>query len=211
LYGKAVEADPTLAQAYWERGRLRLGRGQAEAARQDLDRWLAWDPRYALVRADHDLLLFSNRRETLQREEEEAGRDAETEGSPLAAFRHYAEAYALSAAGDEEDRLAGELIRAWKACSPRPAYPPALKTFLARGQFFAGEGSHEEAAAAYHQAARFCPWCAEAHFNEAVILGEYQRYPEAIRALRRAMTLLPEGPDAQEAEGMLLTWEMLGP
>ncbi len=210
LYGRAVQADPTLVQVYWERGRMRLARGQHDTARQDLDRWLEGDPRYALVRADLDLLLFSDRREALQREEEAAGRGAEAEGSHLAAFRHYAAAYALSPAGADEDRLAEALIRTWKACSPKPAYPPALRTFLARAQFLAGEGSHEEAAAAYHQAARFCPWCAEAHFNEALILGEYQRYPEALRALRRALALLPEGPDAQEAEGMLLTWEMLG-
>ncbi len=212
LYARALAADPTLVRVYWDRGRMRLGRGQVEAARQDLDRWLEWDPRYALVRADCDLLLFSDRREARQRAEEAAGRDAEAEGSPLAAFRHDALAYALSPPGAEEDRLAEVLLRSWQACAPRPAYPPALKTFLARAQFLAGEGNHEEAAAAYRQAARFCPWCAEAHFNEALILGEYQRYPEALRAMRRALVLLPSGsPDAQEAEGMLLTWEMLGP
>lgn len=210
-FTRALAEDPAMAKAYWERGRLRTRQGNLEGARQDLGRWLEYDPKYALVRADWDLLLFRDaERESRRMAEEAAARRAEAEGSPLAAFRHFAAAYALTVEPEQEDALADSLIRCWQSTKPRPGYPPALKTFLARAQFLAGEGNHEEAAAAYRQAARFCPWCAEAHLNEGLILGEYQRYPEAIRAMRRALALLPQGLDAQEAEGMLLTWEMLG-
>ena len=90
-----------------------------------------------------------------------------------------------------------------------PGYPPPLKGYLAKGQALVQQRLHEQAAIAYRQAARYCPWAAEAHFNAALILGEYRHYPQAAAAMRRARALLPEGPQAQEAEGMLVTWELL--
>ena len=105
--------------------------------------------------------------------------------------------------------MADALIRLWKAANPKPGYPTALRRYLAQGQAAARDRRHEEAAVAYRQAARFCPWCAEANYNLAVILGEYQQYAEAKVALKRALELLPEGPEAQEASGTLIIWEAL--
>ncbi len=207
---QAIQADPARAQAYFDRGCARVRMGKHAEARADLDKWIEYDPKYALVRADLDLLLFSDEREARRRQEEAAARAAEEERSFLAAFRHYAVAYALTVDEAGEERLADALIGAWKRCTPRPGYPMALVRFLAQGQAHARARRHEEAAIAYRQAARFCPWCAEAHYNQALILGEYRRYGQAATAMRRAREILPDGPEAQEAEGMLLTWELLG-
>lgn len=206
---QAIAADAGLARAYWDRGRARLKLGDAAGARQDLDRWLEYDPKYALVRAERDLFLFEDGREARRDAEEAAGKRAEEEGSPLAAFRRYALAYALSEEGQAEDRLADALIRTWKAATPRPDYPPGLKRMLAQAEACARDRRHEEAAVLYRQAARFCPWCAQAHYNAAMILGEYRQYAEAAKTLKRAVALLPEGPEVQEAQGALFTWETL--
>ena len=145
------------------------------------------------------------------RKEEEAARRAEEAGGRLLAFRQYAVAYALAPEGEAEDRLADALVRVWKGANPKPGYPTALAGYLAQAQAHASAGRHEEAAVLYRHATRFCPWCAEAHYNLALILGEYRKYPEAVRALRRAQALLPEGPESDEIEGTLIAWELIGP
>lgn len=206
---RALEADPGNAQACWDRGRARLALGNEAGAREDLERWLEFDPKYALVMADLGLLLFTDDREPRCRQEEALALAAEAEGSALAAFRHWATAYALTVGEAEEMRRADALIAAWTRCRLRPGYPLPLKRYLARGQALVQQRLHEQAAIAYVQAARYCPWAAEAHFNAALLLGEYQHYPKAVAAMRRARALLPEGPQAQEAEGMLVTWELL--
>jgi tetratricopeptide (TPR) repeat protein len=210
LLARALDADPTFVPAYWDRGRARLRRGNREGARQDLDRWLEYDPKYALVRADMDLFIFEDGRRARRDAEETDAKRAEQEGSWLAAFRRYAVAYALSLQEEGEGDLADGLIRCWKKANPRPSYPPGLKFYLAQAQLLAGQQRHEDAASVYRLAARFCPWCAEAHFNQAMILGEYQRYAQAVPALKRALELLPDGPEYDEAQGALLTWELLG-
>lgn len=209
-FTKALATDPALARAYFGRGRARLATGNQAGAREDLDRWLEHDPKYALVRADLDLSLFEPGRRARRDAEEAEGKRAEEGGSLLAAFRHYAVAYALSLEEEGEGPLADALIRVWTRARPRPGYPPGLAYLLAQAQLYASQRRHEEAAVAYRQAARFCPWSAEAHYNAGMILGEYRRYGPAAESLKRARELLPEGPEAQEVDGMLITWELLG-
>lgn len=202
--------DPGLAQACFERGRIRLKLGNPAGAREDLTRWLEYDPKYTLVRADLDLALFEDARGPRRDAAEAAGQRAEDAGARLSAFRKYAEAYALTIEPEAEERLTEALIRTWVAARPRPGYPPELKRYLAQAQLYAQRGSHEEAGVAYWQAARFCPWCAEAHYNQAVIMGEYRQYGRSAAAMKRALALLPEGPETSEANGLLFTWETLG-
>ena len=200
---------PVRREDAWEKGCRLMKAGDPAGAEAELERWLEQDPKYALVQADLGLLLFSPAREARRDAERAAAAGAEAEGSLLNAFRHAVAAYALSLEGEDEATQAETLVRLWKAASPRPGYPPGLKWHLARAQALAATRRHEEAALAYAQASRFCPWSAEAAYNAAMILGEYQRYAQAVPLLKRALALLPPGPEAQEAEGALFLWETL--
>lgn len=69
------------------------------------------------------------------------------------------------------------------------------------------EQRFEDAARRYRQAIDASPWWADGYFNLALVLGELERYPAAIAAMRKYLILAPEAADARAARDKIYVWE----
>ena len=183
---RAIEKDPSRAQAY-DRGCLRVKMGKRGMT--DLDKWLEYDPIRAR-RPDLDCCCFGERAPT--QVPGGSGKLAEEGGviSPRSVRRR---ACLVPGSADEE-RLAGTLGRVWKLCKPRPGFPPPLKRYLAQAPFICGSAKGGRRC----DGGALLPWCAEAFFNRALILG-IPAVCEAVSAMKRGGT--SSGGRNCEAEG----------
>ena len=54
---------------------------------------------------------------------------------------------------------------------------------------------------------KIAPWWPEGYFNRALILGELNRFAEAMREMKRYLQLAPDAPNARAAQDKIYEWE----
>ena len=103
-----------------------------------------------------------------------------------------------------------EFLRAaqwYKEQNPRPQLPEDARRFRVQAELAVRERRYGDAAQRYGEALKIAPWWPEGHFNRALVLAELNRYSEAIRSMKRYLTLVPESPNARQAQDQVYAWE----
>lgn len=95
----------------------------------------------------------------------------------------------------------------YRALAVKPALPEKARRFKVQAEEAVKDKRFERAIERYGQALAIAPWWPEGHFNRALILGETRRYTEAIREMRRYLTLVPNAADARKAQDKIYAWE----
>lgn len=100
-----------------------------------------------------------------------------------------------------------EVTRNYRAATVKPALPEDARKFKVQAEFAVGKKEFEAAASRYKKALDLAPWWPEGRFNRALILGELSRYHDAIREMKRYLTLVPDAPNARTAQDKIYQWE----
>ncbi len=95
----------------------------------------------------------------------------------------------------------------YRALAVKPALPEPARKFKVQAEGAVRKKRFERALERYLQALLIAPWWPEGHFNRALILGELERYGEAIREMKRYLNLVPNAPDARKAKDKIYEWE----
>lgn len=108
---------------------------------------------------------------------------------------------------EKENNAFQAVVRNYQKASVKPQLPEDAHKFKVQAEFAVGKKDFEGAAARYKEALDAAPWWPEGHFNRALILGELFRYHDAIREMKRYMTLVPDAPNARAAQDKIYQWE----
>lgn len=168
FWARMIEADPTSATAWAERGRLLLGDGDPKGARIAFERARRLDPAHLLVRLRLALLDLSVER---PREAAEALREL-TRVSPgyIPAWRNLPVALARAGDADEALAVAGEAAR---------RFPGAPDLHVNHAILLAGRGRLAEALEAIRRARVLSPRDADVSLREAQLLESLGRARKA--------------------------------
>lgn len=114
----------------------------------------------------------------------------------------------------EQDRKGGpppaafEKIAADYRAKPRkPELPEDLRRLQIQAEDAVSEKRYADALELYQQISDKAPWWPDGHFNRALILGEDERYVEAIVSMKRYLLLAPDSSDARAARDKIYSWE----
>jgi len=94
----------------------------------------------------------------------------------------------------------------------RMPQPPEMsedaRKYVLRGEILVKEGDLEGAISEWKKAIRLAPFSARLYFNTALIYGELENYPEAIRYMKIYLQAAPDAPDARAAKDEIIKWEL---
>ena len=137
----------------------------------------------------------------------------EESASALQAQGRYKEALnelgeAMGIAGDAEREKILAAMSGIIGKDPRlSVLPEEAVKFALRGDVMTEEGDFEEAAKQYRRAVNAAPYIARLHFNTAMVYGELQKYPQAVRSMQTYLLLAPEAPNARAVKNQIYKWE----
>jgi formylglycine-generating enzyme required for sulfatase activity len=126
----------------------------------------------------------------------------------------YEEVMATAKQADQsaEKSFEREVVAPYRAANPRPGLPEEAHKFKVQAEFAVQEKQFDKAVELYGKALEIAPWWPEGHYNRAGILGETEKYRDAIREMKRYLLLVPDAPDARAAQDMIYQWEgVVGP
>lgn len=106
-----------------------------------------------------------------------------------------------------EENAFTEAARSYRAATVKPTLPEEARKFKVQAESAFNKKNFEGAAARYKDALDVAPWWPEGHFNRALILGELSRYRDAIREMKKYLTLVPDAPNARAAQDNIYRWE----
>ena len=100
-----------------------------------------------------------------------------------------------------------ETVRRFREVSEKPEFPEGARRFRVQAETAASERRFDDAADRYEQALKLAPWWPEGRFNRAVVLGELERYTEAIREMKKYLALVPDASNSRKAQDQIYAWE----
>jgi tetratricopeptide (TPR) repeat protein len=100
-----------------------------------------------------------------------------------------------------------EEARRYQAVVPKAEIPEEARRFRVQAEGAVASKRFMEAAEKYGRAIDIAPWWPEVHFNRAVVLAELQNFDSAISEMRRYLILMPDAPDARQAQDFIYAWE----
>lgn len=106
-----------------------------------------------------------------------------------------------------EEAAFTEAARSYRAATVKPTLPEEARKFKVQAEFAFSKKEFANAAERYKKALDMAPWWPEGRFNRALILGELSRYGDAIREMKRYLTLVPDAPNARAAQDKIYQWE----
>jgi tetratricopeptide (TPR) repeat protein len=104
-----------------------------------------------------------------------------------------------------------EVAASYRAANPQPRLPEDAHKFKVQAEFAVQEKQFDKAVELYGKALEIAPWWPEGHFNRALILGETEKYRDAMREMKRYLILMPDAPDARAAQDKIYQWESAAP
>ncbi len=104
----------------------------------------------------------------------------------------------------DEFRLTVEKFRAAGAA---PEFPEEARRARIQAESALREKRTEDAVDRYEEALKIAPWWPEGRFNRALVLGDLDRYTEAIREMKKYLALVPDAPNARAAQDKIYEWE----
>ncbi len=98
--------------------------------------------------------------------------------------------------------------RVYREAAVKPAIPEDARKFRVQADALIRDKEFERAAELYGKALSVAPWWPDARFNRALVLGESGSYLEAMREMKKYLTLVPNAPDARAAQDKIYEWEI---
>lgn len=106
-----------------------------------------------------------------------------------------------------EEAAFTEAAASYRAATVKPTLSEDARKFKVQAEFAVSKKEFEGAAARYKEALDIAPWWPEGHFNRALILGELSRYRDAMKEMKKYLTLVPDAPNARAAQDKIYQWE----
>lgn len=95
----------------------------------------------------------------------------------------------------------------YRAAAPPPEFPEEARRALVQAESAVREKRLEDAVDRYGEALKIAAWWPEGRFNRAMILGDLERYTEAMREMKRYLVLVPRAFNARDAQDKIYEWE----
>jgi len=95
----------------------------------------------------------------------------------------------------------------YRALAVKPTLPEEARKYNVQAVAAFKDKQFSEAAGFYANALKIAPWWPDGHFNRALILGELNRFVEAMREMKRYLQLAPNAPNARAAQDKIYEWE----
>jgi len=99
------------------------------------------------------------------------------------------------------------IVRQYREAATKPEFPEDARRFRVRAESAVSDKRFDDAADRYEEALKLVPWWPEGRFNRAVVLGDLERYTEAIREMKKYLALVPDSPNARAAQDQIYSWE----
>ena len=97
----------------------------------------------------------------------------------------------------------------YRALAVKPELPEDARKYNVQAVAAFKDKQFSEAAEYYTTVLKIAPWWPDGHFNRALILGELNRFVEAMREMNRYLQLVPDAPNARAAQDKIYDWERL--
>jgi tetratricopeptide (TPR) repeat protein len=108
---------------------------------------------------------------------------------------------------DELETAFADTARAYREANTRPVVSEAVRRLKVQAEDAVREKNFEDAASLYEEATQLAPWWSAGHFNYALISSETGDYDLAVREMKRYLLLVPNAPDARDAQNNIYKWE----
>lgn len=121
----------------------------------------------------------------------------------LYVIKRYAEGY-------EDPRVEAAFqaaLQARRTNSPPAEFPEEARRFRVIAEAAVKGKNLLGASENYEKALGIAPWWPAGRFNRAFILGEMKQYGAAVREMKRYLLLMPEAPNARDAQDKIYEWE----
>jgi tetratricopeptide (TPR) repeat protein len=114
--------------------------------------------------------------------------------------------------GEFESKAIEGIAIIYPTLRPQPGLPEEARRHLIQAASHVAEKRYSQAIELYGEALRIAPWWANAHFNQALLYAELQKFHAANITMKRYLLLAPRSEKAREAQDKLYEWEpMLNP
>jgi tetratricopeptide (TPR) repeat protein len=119
-----------------------------------------------------------------------------------------ASAQAAAQAATEKDRRDFDAaVRSYRAATLKPSLPEQARKYKVQAEDAINEKDFNAADGLFRKALAIAPWWPEGHFNLALVLGETGDPSGAIVEMKRYLSLVPNAPDARDAQDKIYAWE----
>jgi tetratricopeptide (TPR) repeat protein len=105
--------------------------------------------------------------------------------------------------------MSAVLMRLYRKLPMKPGLPEEGRRFSVQAEAAVKDKHYDEAIALYGKLIDVAPWWTPAQFNIALLLGEQQRYTDAITWMKGYLSWAPNAPDARQAQDKIYEWERL--
>ncbi len=107
----------------------------------------------------------------------------------------------------EEAETFKVVVEKYRAAAPPPEFPEEARRARVQAESALRDKRLDDAVERYEEALKIAAWWPEGRFNRALILGDLERYAEAMREMKRYLALVPEAPNARAAQDKIYEWE----
>ena len=95
----------------------------------------------------------------------------------------------------------------YRAANPKPVPGEDVRRHSVQAENAVRNKDLIAAARAYGEALKLAPWWPQGRYNRALIMGELGFHPEAIQEMQRYLALVPDAPNARQAQDRIYGWE----
>ena len=135
------------------------------------------------------------------------GAGLEAEGDTAKALEDYGHASTSATTVDQDTEAMQSLGRLLRVIGTPPVLPEEARKLKVQAEAAFREGRFDAASQLYGDTLNLSPWWAEGHSELALLLGAGGHYSQAIREMKCYVTLVPNAPDARNAQDKLYEWE----
>jgi tetratricopeptide (TPR) repeat protein len=98
-------------------------------------------------------------------------------------------------------------LKTYRAAKTKPALPEEARKYKVQAEAAIRDQDFTSAAGLFKKALVVAPWWPEGYFNLALVLGETGSRAQAAVEMKRYLQLVPNAPDAREAQDKIYEWE----
>ncbi len=107
----------------------------------------------------------------------------------------------------EETNAFKDIVDKFRGNAAPPEFPEDARRLRVQAESALRDKRLDDASDRYEEALKIAAWWPEGRFNRALILGDLERYAEAMREMKRYLALVPEALNARAAQDKIYEWE----
>ncbi|HVE13497.1 MAG TPA: tetratricopeptide repeat protein [Elusimicrobiota bacterium] len=98
-------------------------------------------------------------------------------------------------------------VQTYRAAAVKPELPEEARAFKIQAEAAVREKRFGDAGDLYYEGLLIAPWWPEGRYNRALLLAEIQDYVAAAQEMKRYLALVPDAPNAREAQDKVYEWD----